>query len=205
MADSELKCGLVLLAAGASTRMGRPKQLIKIDGVTLVRRAALAAVASPARPIVVVLGANAAEIRPQLTDLAVTVTENAEWSEGMGSSLRYGVQALTSLAPDAEAVVVALVDQPHFSTEVVQRLLDRQRETGKSIIVTSAGEHHGPPALFLRQHFADLMAARGDTGARTLINKQAEIVAQIEITDEADLDTPADVERFRSQKSRETK
>ena len=190
-----LQCGLVLLAAGASTRMGRPKQLLEIGGVPLVRRAALAALASSARPIVVVLGANAALIRPQLADLFVLLVENPAWPEGMGSSLRCGMQAMLAAAPALDGVIVALADQPQFSGAIIEQLRARQRETGKSI-VASGTEQAGPPALFLRQHFPDLLACHGDSGARFLLKAQATSVARLDLGDQADLDTPADYREF---------
>lgn len=196
MADEEMPCGLVLLAAGASTRMGRPKQLIEIDGVALVRRTAMAALASPAKPVVVVLGANAPSIRPQLADLAITVSENADWADGMGGSLRGGVQALIAAAPHLGALIVALADQPHFTAELVGRLLARQRTSGKSIVASSHGDHLGPPVLFLRRHFAELLALSGDAGARSILQAHAGDVVKLSVPGEADLDTPADVARF---------
>ena len=201
MADEERPCGLVLLAAGGSTRMGRPKQLIEIDGVTLVRRAALAALASPAKPVVVVLGANAPSIRPQLADLAITVIEYADWADGMGGSLRCGVQTLIAAAPHLGAIIVALADQPHFTEKLVGQLLARQRISGKSIVASSHGDHLGPPVLFLRRHFAVLLALSGDAGARSILQAHASDVAKLSVPDEADLDTPADVARFLAQQA----
>ena len=86
--------GAVILAAGASTRMGSPKQLIELDGRPLVVRAVEAALASPAWPVVVVLGAHAAQIRPVLARLPVLIAETPEWSEGMAASIRAGVGML---------------------------------------------------------------------------------------------------------------
>ena len=191
-----LQCGLVLLAAGASTRMGRPKQLLEIDGVPLVRRAALAVLASSARPIVVVLGANAALIRPQLADLLVLLVENSRWPEGMGSSLRCGMQAMLSAAPALDSVIVALADQPQFSGVIIEQLRARQRETGNSIVASGAAAQVGPPALFLRQHFPELLVCCGDTGARALIRANATNLASIDLGEQPDLDTPADYRRL---------
>ena len=191
-----LQCGLVLLAAGASTRMGRPKQLLEIDRVPLVRRAALAALASSARPIVVVLGANAALIRPQLADLFVLLVENSRWPEGMGSSLRCGMQAMLSAAPALDSVIVALADQPQFSGVIIEQLRARQRETGNSIVSSSVAAQVGPPALFLCRHFPELLACCGDTGARALIRANARNLASVDLGEQPDLDTPTDYRSY---------
>src|SRR5665213_1410174 len=94
---SQMRFGCVVLAAGASTLMGTPKQLLEFEGRALVVRAAEAALASPAWPVVVVLGAHAETIRPALARLPVLVVENPAWSEGMASSIRAGVTTLCLL------------------------------------------------------------------------------------------------------------
>ena len=104
-------CGLILLAAGASTRMGRPKQLLPVRGRPLLRHVVEACLAAPVSPVIVVLGANSAEIAPCLGGLAVHVVVNAGWAEGMGSSLRAGLEALAALAPAAKNLVIALAER----------------------------------------------------------------------------------------------
>jgi oligoendopeptidase F len=196
MADATLQCGLVLLAAGASVRMGRPKQLLEVDGEPLLRRAVQAALATPTRPVVVVLGAHAALIRPVVADLPVLLVENPDWAEGLGASLRTGVRALEAAAPGLDAMVVALADQPHFSAALVGRLLAEQARTGRAIVASRHGDRGGPPALFLRSRFDALRHARGDAGARALLASAAAEVALIDVPDAADLDTPDDYRQY---------
>lgn len=176
--------------------MGRPKQLLEIDGVPLVRRAALAALSSSARPVVVVIGAHAELVRPLLADLPVLIAENRDWAKGLGPSLGCGLRALTAAAPKIEATVVALADQPHFCADLVARLRQRQHDSGRGIVLARAGANLGPPALFLRRHFAALGGLRGDVGARAVVQANAADATTLEISDPADLDTPADVARF---------
>jgi molybdenum cofactor cytidylyltransferase len=191
------RCGLVLLAAGASTRMGRPKQLLEIDGVPLVRRAAEAALAAPVWPVIVVLGAHAEKIRPTLASLPLLLADNAEWAEGLASSLRAGIRTLGLFSAHLDAAVIALCDQPGFSTETVAQLLALRRTSGRSIVATLAGGHLGPPVLFDREFFPALQMLEGDAGARQLLLAQREKIAVLEAPALAtDLDTPADYEKF---------
>ena len=191
MADN-ISCALILLAAGASVRMGRPKQLLLVDGQSLLRRIAERALASPVNPVVVVLGANAAEIAPSLAGLPVRTVVNPEWAEGLGSSLRIGVELLASFAPETAGVIVTLADHPDFSVACVQKLIDAQRVTRCSIVASEHEGVRGPPVLFAAKHFPALRALRGDTGARGLLQAHASDVASVPLGPACDLDTPAD-------------
>ena len=184
--------GAVILAAGASTRMGAPKQLLEHRGRPLVVHAAEAALASSAWPVVVVLGANAEKIRPALAR-PVLVAENPAWSEGMASSLRAGLTTLRQFSRALDGTVLALCDQPAFSAEIVAQLVAAHHATGRSIVAARYGGHPGAPALFLREHFSALAALTGEEGARTLINSDPSRVATVDLPALAlDLDTPAD-------------
>jgi len=189
--------GVAILAAGASTRMGTPKQLLEIDGKPLLVRAVEAALASAAWPIVVVLGAHAEKIRPLLASYPVLVTENPAWSEGMAASIRAGVATLQQFSRHLDAALIALCDQPAFSTATIAQLVATQRTRGRSIVAARYAGRHGAPALFLREHFPTLTALTGEEGARALLNDQPALVTSVELPELAlDLDTPADVAAF---------
>ena len=193
--SSSPRCGLVILAAGASRRMGSPKQLIEIDGRPLLVRAIEAALAAPVGPVVVVLGANAVAIRPVIGHLPVLVIENPAWSEGMASSIREGVATLRQFSRTLDAAVLALCDQPGFSAATVESLLAAHRATGRGIEAARYSGRLGAPALFAREHFAALTALTGEEGARDLLNADPARVAAVELPELArDLDTPADLE-----------
>jgi len=188
-----LRFGVVILAAGASTRMGQPKQLLPLDGKPLVVRAAEAALASSAWPVIVVLGANAAAIRPSLARLPILIAENAAWAEGMAASLRAGVTTLQQFSRAIDGVVVALCDQPAFSAESIRRLVAAQRTTGRGIVAAHYAGRNAAPALFLREYFPALVALTGEEGARQLLNGDSSRVATVDLPELAvDLDTPAD-------------
>lgn len=185
--------GAVILAAGASTRMGTPKPLLPIDGAPLVARAVAAALASDAWPVVVVLGAHAEKIRPVLARLPVLIAMNAAWAEGQATSIRAGVAALQQFSRRLDAALIALCDQPAFSTDVITQLVAAQRATGRSIVAARYHGRQGAPALFLRQHFPALGALTGDEGARHLLNDDPARVTAVDLPDlGVDLDTPAD-------------
>lgn len=193
--SSSPRCGLVILAAGASRRMGSPKQLIEIDGRPLLVRAIESALAAPVWPVVVVLGANAVAIRPVIGHLPVLVIENPAWSEGMAASIREGVATLRQFSRTLDAAVLALCDQPGFSAATVESLLAAHRATGRGIVAARYSGRLGAPALFAREHFAALTALTGEEGARDLLNADPARVAAVELPELArDLDTPADLE-----------
>ena len=192
-AASALRFGAVILAAGASTRMGSPKQLLELRGKPLLVHAVEAALASPAWPVVVVLGANAEKIRPVLARLPVLITESPAWAEGMAASIRAGVTTLQQFSRKLDGALFALCDQPAFSAEVIAQLLAAQTATGRSIAAARYGGHNGAPALFLRRHFPELAALTGEEGARTLLNAHPADTATVDLPALAvDLDTPED-------------
>lgn len=185
--------GCILLAAGGSRRMGEPKQLLQYGGKSLLVRAAEAALASPAWPVVVVLGAEAERIRPVLARLPVLAVENPAWSEGMASSIRTGIGALQQFSRRIDGALIALCDQPAFSAAVIGKLLKAQEETGRTIVAARYAGREGAPALFLREHFPALAALTGEEGARTLMVEKAAEAAGVDCPELGmDVDTPAD-------------
>ena len=193
LSNPTFRFGAVILAAGASTRMGAPKQLLALDGRPLVVRAVEAALASPAWPVVVVLGAHAEKIRPALARLPVLIAENPAWAEGMAASIRAGVTTLRQFSRALDGALVALCDQPAFSADTIAQLVAAQRTSGRSIVAAHYGGRHGAPALFLREHFETLTHLTGEEGARALLNGDPARVASVDLPALAlDLDTPAD-------------
>lgn len=194
-----LRFGTGILAAGASTRMGTLKQLLEVDGKPLLVRAVEAALSSLSWPVVVVLGAEAEKIRGILARYPVIVTENPAWPEGMASSIRAAVTTLQQFSRSLDAALIALCDQPAFSSETIAQLIRAQQTTGGSIVAARYSGRQGAPALFLREHFATLAALTGEEGARDLLNGPTSQVTAVDSPALAfDLDTPGDVARFRA-------
>ncbi|MUG98632.1 NTP transferase domain-containing protein [Scytonema sp. UIC 10036] len=186
--------GLILLAAGASTRMGTPKQLLQYQQQSLLRHMVEVALASVCNPVIVVLGAYAELIRPEVESSNVRIVENDRWSEGMSTSIQSGMEALND---DVEAVVLMLCDQPFVSTQTINQLVNVFQATDGQIVASEYGGVQGVPALFKRNLFAELLTLSGAAGARQVIKQNAEKVFSLPFPNGIfDLDTRNDYEQF---------
>lgn len=189
-----LSVAIILLAAGNSSRLGRPKQLLPFGESTLLRHAAETALASTLGPVLVVLGAVEEKCRETLCGLPVTIITNPAWHEGMGRSIAAGMQAVRE--SEHRATIIMLCDQPAITPDMLRSLAEHQRATGQAIVATQSGESLGPPALFTAPHFPQLRLLHGPQGARTLFQNQPAL-ATISIPDAAlDIDTEEDVARL---------
>jgi molybdenum cofactor cytidylyltransferase len=186
------RVGAVLLAAGGSSRMGVAKQLLPYRGRSLLRHAAETAVASPCRPVVVVLGAGADRAEEELAGLPVAVVRNPSWSGGIGTSIRAGIAALC----DAEAALILLGDQPLVGPEALLALLERFGEGGSDLVASEYAGTLGVPALFARVWFPRLLGLADDEGAKRVILAAGAAVARVPCPAGAlDVDTPGDYAR----------
>ena len=193
-----MRVAALVLAAGASTRLGRPKQLVQYGGEPLVRRAAQAACVVGADPVLVILGAHADAIAPALDGVHATVVVHAGWRDGLATSLAAGLRALdTATQQDKRAppdgVLLTVCDQPLIDAEALSRLLAAFR--GSNALV--AAEYDGTlgvPAIIGRAHLGALAALVGDQGAGRWLRARAAQVTAVSIPEAAiDVDTAADV------------
>jgi molybdenum cofactor cytidylyltransferase len=184
----------IILAAGASTRLGQPKQLIKIDGETMLRRTTRLAIETGSSPVVAVLGRDAATLTRELDELPAFIVINHEWETGMASSLTRGLQAVLAANPDQTNVMVLVCDQPRLDASILRNLMASHAK-GRSAI--TASRYHGTlgvPAIFSRAIFSELMQLTGDQGARRILQHHFEEVASVEFPGgEFDLDTADDL------------
>lgn len=188
--------GAIVLAAGPSKRLGRPKQLVEYHGVTLLRRALETAIDSPCDPVVVVLGYEGERMRAELGGLPVTVVENEAWTSGMGSSISAGVAHLAT-STKAEGAVILVCDQIKVTPLTIKALIDTQAQDGVPIVASAYGDTVGVPALFMREVFNELLALDSHSGAKAVIEKSPERVALIDFADGAiDIDSPKDLARI---------
>jgi xanthine dehydrogenase accessory factor len=188
----------IILAAGASTRMGRPKQLLpSFGGQSLLRRSAIEAIRSGCRPVVVVTGAHADGSSREVGDLPVQVIHNPDWTSGMSSSLRAGLAALAGDDNRANATIVTVCDQPFARAPVLEALARAYRSSGRGIVASEYGGVVGVPALFGREHFAELAGLRGAVGARQVIAAHAREVVRVPFPEGViDIDTREDYSGF---------
>jgi len=185
------RTALILMAAGASERMGEPKQLLEFRGETLLRHAAKVATGSVCQRVFVVLGSSAERMRPELSDLPAEIVENARWAEGMGTTIGVGVRA--ARAADLDAVILALADQPLVTSQVFNRIVSAHRSTGLPIIASQYSGTVGVPVLFANEFYDALLALEAAQGCKELILKHAAKAMRLDCPEAAiDIDTPAE-------------
>lgn len=186
----------VVLAAGASRRMGRAKMLLPLPGGKSVLAASVAPLLEAGlERVVVVLGGEAERVRREAglpEDARLRLAVNERWREGMSTSLRCGLHA----APDAEAVLVVLGDQPGITAERVRRVVAAYRP-GALLVVPVQGSQPAHPVLFSRELYGELEGLTGDVGAREVVRRHWEEAVRLELPPLSDLDTPEDYRALR--------
>lgn len=183
-----MKTAAIILAAGASSRLGEPKQRIKLNGETLVQRAVRIATEASCEPVVVVLGANAELVREDTDGTSAVIVENPDWAQGIASSIRAGVRA--AIDSHCDGVLLIACDQPAASAAHLRELMAASSDA----VASAYAGRRGIPAYFSARHFAALLALTGDTGARDLLREATAIPLQ---GGELDVDTPQDLQRAR--------
>jgi molybdenum cofactor cytidylyltransferase len=187
---------IVILAAGASTRLGRPKQLLPWQGKTLLQHAVDTALAITTQPVVVT-GANADQLVAGLNNNQVQVVFNPEWEQGIASSIRCGLEALLNRTPTPDQVIFMVCDQPFVTAELLLELINERQNTHKPIVASAYGGTLGIPALFEKSLFPQLLDLQGDTGAKKLIMEHPEDVAAVEFPQgNIDVDTVEEYENL---------
>jgi molybdenum cofactor cytidylyltransferase len=191
---------VLVLAAGASTRLGQPKQLVKLGGRPALHIVVSNAVAVAGNAVTVVLGAQAREMTHLLAHSPASIVVNRHWEEGMASSLRFGIAALP---PACDAALVLLGDQVGVTADDLKRLASAWRGEESMIAASVYAQRVGVPAIFPRLCFSELAELRGDYGARAVLERNGYRLVRVPMANAAiDLDTPEDlaalVERFRT-------
>jgi molybdenum cofactor cytidylyltransferase len=187
----------VVLAAGLSRRMGKPKLLLKLGGWPVIRQVVTLVQAAGVDDVVVVVGHEKESIREALSGLPVRFAENPTPEAGLAGSIRAGLGAL---APATEAVLIALGDQPSLPPDVIPRLVQTYRETSRPVVAPLYQGAQGNPVLFAASVFAELAALSGDRGARSVVEKDPGRVATVpfDLPMPPDLDTPEEYEALKS-------
>jgi molybdenum cofactor cytidylyltransferase len=195
-----MNIGIIILAAGSSTRMGQSKQLLKVQDDVLIVHAAKTALATGMTPVVVVLGADEKEHRLALNDINVEIVDNANWSRGMGSSLKAGLSHLEKKG-HVHAAVVMVCDQPMLPAAHLKELAAQYESTHKRIVASYYAGTAGVPALFDQFLFGEIHDLPDEEGAKKIIMKHPNDTIAIAFPEGAiDLDTPEDYKKFKGKK-----
>lgn len=181
----------IILAAGRSSRLGRPKQLLQLGGEPLLRHVIRRALSSRLNELIVVLGYEAEQIAQAVGALGQRMAVNADYAEGQSTSVRAGLAAID---PRADAVMFLLGDQPGIESSVIDQLIERFEAAGSLIVQPAYEGHPGNPVLFARSLFPELATVTGDEGARSLIRRYQRDVTLVPVNCPAprDIDTEDD-------------
>jgi molybdenum cofactor cytidylyltransferase len=206
MTDTQNRVSAVVLAAGASTRMGRAKQLLPLGGATILAHTLENVRSAAPEEIVLVLGASAEAIRRQLPPPlveALKITVNHAYAQGMASSLREGLSAVD---PRNNAALIILGDQPFLQPQTLRQIIDGYRAARARIVIPAYRGTRGNPVLLDRSLFSEAMALQGDTGCRAIFSNHLEAILKVEVEDPGillDIDTQDDYDRLKQLSPRE--
>jgi molybdenum cofactor cytidylyltransferase len=187
-------CAIVILAAGDSSRLGRPKQLVEVNGKTLLQHTIDVAIKAKVEMVCVVLGSNYQILEDHIKGRQVEIVHNKNWQDGMATSITCGLNYVLAVQADTDKIIFMVCDQVYVNTELINALMAKQIETQLPIIASAYGETFGIPALFSKEMFGELLELSGETGAGKLIRKYKEKVAtvffdkgEIDVDEESDL------------------
>lgn len=187
--------GLIILAAGSSSRLGTPKQNLVFQGTTLLQRSIATALASDCAQVMVVLGANAEIIEPTIADKPIQIIYNSDWQEGMASSIRIGITAMQRSNPGLKSIILMLCDQPFADVSIINQLIKASSQN--NLVASAYNGTIGPPALFGSSHLEELRALQGNEGAKKLLLKYADEVFKVPFPlGVIDIDTLSDYQRL---------
>ncbi len=186
---------ILILAAGQSIRLGRPKQILPyIDG-SLLKHSIKVAVDSNIGPVIVVIGSNEKEIHAHIEREAVSVVLNNAFNEGIASSIRAGISYILEVHKDCDSVILMVCDQPHVNATLLKNLVETRQKTNKLIIACSYKNTIGVPSLFDKFFFPELLSLTGEEGGKKVLLQHKADVATVPFPEgEIDIDTPGDYE-----------
>ena len=185
--------GIILLAAGQSARLGKPKQLLNYKGKTLLAHSLQIAIETQLQPIVTVLGANLDTLKQSIEPTNTNIVINQEWSEGMASSIRCGIEELVKIAPSIAGIIIMVCDQPYVTAKLLTDLVEKHEDSSKPIIASRYNNNIGTPALFDKTIFALLLSLKGDSGAKKIMKSNPDWVETVNfLFGEIDIDTTGD-------------
>ena len=169
--NAKVTTGFILLAAGESKRMGSPKQLLRTEGESIIHQVTKKALRSTCFPVVVVVGSDKDQVTTEIENLPVFIEQNDRWKQGMSTSIKQGIHALTKVYAPVGSAIISVVDQPFITTILINQLVKCFETSKKSIVASSYAGIVGTPAVFDKKWFADLQMLQGDRGAKKLLGQ----------------------------------
>jgi molybdenum cofactor cytidylyltransferase len=186
--------GIIILAAGESKRFGSPKQLAEFKDKTLLQHAIDEAAKVDKAAVCVVLGAHKEDILAKHKTAHIIAGINEDWESGMASSIQVGLHRLQQNYTDLKGCIIAVSDQPFLKAKILEHLIEKQKETGAGIVASAYAGTLGTPAYLDRKYFDELMALKGNGGAKQLLETHKDDLAQIDFEQgEIDIDRPEDL------------
>jgi len=184
---------IIILAAGNSSRLGSPKQLLTYGGKSLLQLAIDSAKESNSDQVIVVLGSGKHLIENQIKSEGITIVQNVNWESGIASSIKAGLNVLKDILSGIDAAILMVCDQPFADAKILNALITEQARSGKAIVGSSYANTKGIPALFHKSIFPELLSLRGDTGAKKLFEKYKDVASFVYFQDGGiDIDTSED-------------
>ncbi|HTE02253.1 MAG TPA: nucleotidyltransferase family protein [Mucilaginibacter sp.] len=188
-------CAAIILAAGQSSRLGTPKQLLKYQGKSLLQHTINVAKHSSVQSIIVVLGSDFELMVKEIDSPDISIVKNENWHTGLASSIYCGINALKDIDPVSDAAILMVCDQPFISSELLDNLVAEQKATGKPIVASKYEDTIGIPALFHQSFFTQLQELEGDSGAKKIMQQHPDIIAVVPFpSGNIDIDTLGDYE-----------
>ena len=190
------KYAILILAAGSSERLGRPKQLVKWNQTTLLNHTIQEALSSKNTDLYVALGGNLTDVRSSISD-EITTIQISNWQDGMGQSISESLNQIP--IQKYEAVIISTCDQPFISKSIFEQLINTFESKDSSIIISKYENSYGPPTLFGKSHFESLKSLTGDNGGKKIVRKHFDEVSHIDFKKgDIDIDTEEDVKNLSS-------
>jgi molybdenum cofactor cytidylyltransferase len=197
MPGKTTKIEILIMAAGASRRLGQSKQFIQYKGKTLIRRIAEEAITANIGNATIVTGFDHDKIEEEVRDLNIGIYYNEEWEEGLGSSIRNGVKALLKTEPDTDAILLTMVDQPFVDSAHLRKLANAYDPLREMIIASAYSSTFGVPVLFDSKYFDEMIGLEGDEGGKKVLAKYIKQIVEIPfIAGAIDIDEKTDLNKL---------
>ena len=189
--------GIIILAAGNSSRFGTIKQLLQFNNKTLIQHVIDEAIDAKLSPVILVTGANAGEVSEGIENKKAIIVFNKHWKEGMATSIVTGLQNAITINDKIENIIIAVCDQPFISSSLFKQLLKMRQDTGRNIVACAYADTAGTPVLFGKKYFDTLINLQGEEGAKKILKTNKDDVVTINFPEGSiDIDTQKDYDNL---------